>query len=219
MRSPRTPRLALVVVAIAATIMGVVIIRTTLEDPSIVGMDYRVYLERTQDWLAGNGFYLPRQLAGPYPIEHGDALYPPLILYLTVPFAVVLPALLWWAVPIAGFAWALNSRRPGPWGWVILVALLLYPRTWAILIHGNPSLWVMAALALGGWRTAFALIKPTFVPFALIGARDRRWWVVVAVGLAAAVPFGLAMWMDYATALRGAQTSNLGYLWVNSRSL
>ena len=44
------------------------------------GADLRGYVEASRSWLAGDGFYLPRQLHGPYPIELGDVLYPPTVL-------------------------------------------------------------------------------------------------------------------------------------------
>lgn len=213
MKRPRLPagrqRVAGVVLGVAALAMGFLVLSAVAEEPSVIGMDYRVYMDQTRSWLAGDGFYRERQLHGPYPIEHGDALYPPVILYLTVPSSY-LPAVLWWLVPLGIIGWSLYRKPPSPLGWLILLALFIYPRTWAILIHGNPSLWVMAAL-ISGWY-AFALIKPTFIPFALLGVRERRWWVLVGIGLLAAIPFG-AMWLDYISALKGAQTSNLGYLW------
>jgi hypothetical protein len=64
------------------------------------GRDYAMYMERTRAWLAGDGFYVPHQLAGPYPIAFGDAMYPPVTLVLFVPFTI-LPVILWWAIPLA----------------------------------------------------------------------------------------------------------------------
>ena len=46
-----------------------------------VGMDYGIYMDRTHDWLAGDGFYRARQLTGaPYEIQNGDSFYPPTLL-------------------------------------------------------------------------------------------------------------------------------------------
>ena len=63
------------------------------------GLDYRIYMDRAADWLEGDGFYLARQLDGPYALLSGDALYPPISLLLFAPFTS-LPAVLWWAIPI-----------------------------------------------------------------------------------------------------------------------
>ena len=50
------------------------------------GIDADIYFTATQTWLQDGQWYLPRQLAGPYGIEYGDVLYPPILLYLLVPF-------------------------------------------------------------------------------------------------------------------------------------
>lgn len=65
-----------------------------------VGLDLNIYLDRTRDWLAGDGFYRLRQLSGPYAIEHGDSLYPPNVLLLLVPMTV-LPGVLCGLCPSA----------------------------------------------------------------------------------------------------------------------
>ena len=80
----------------------------------LVGIDADIYFDAAESWLADGTWYLPRQLAGPYGIEYGDVLYPPILLYLLVPFRI-LPFALWWAIPIAATAWALgeSGRRAG----------------------------------------------------------------------------------------------------------
>jgi hypothetical protein len=40
------------------------------------------------------------------------------------------------------------------------------------------------------WVSAVILLKPTLLPFAIVGIRDRRWWAVV-VGL---LVISLVMW-------------------------
>ena len=60
-----------------------------LEQP--IGVDYLLYRDAAARWLAGGPFFEPYQLAGPYPISAGDILYPPVALWLFVPFTV-LPA-------------------------------------------------------------------------------------------------------------------------------
>jgi ABC-type uncharacterized transport system permease subunit len=71
------------------------------------------------------------------------------------------------------------------------------------------TIWLVAALALGTrWPAfaAFVLVKPTLAPFALLGARDRAWWLVVGLGLLSAILLA-PMMADWARALgnlRGA---------------
>jgi hypothetical protein len=83
---------------------------------------------------------------------------------------------------------------------------MLWPRTAGILIAGNTDMWVAAAIAVAlaaSLPTAVLLIlKPSYLPFALIGIPWRSWWVVgVVVAVVAAAFAGL--WFDYLTVLRG----------------
>jgi hypothetical protein len=179
------------------------------------GMDLRMYLEHATRWLAGEGFYLPVQLAGPYVMEDvlGSA-YPPVLLYLLVPFVWGLPWLVWWLVPLAVIGAAVVKARPSPWQWVALALILVYPRTWTIIVLGNPSMWAFAALSAGmvwKWPAVGVLLKATLAPFALVGIRSRSWWVGLGIALLLAVPFG-AIWLDYLTVLLNAETRwGLGY--------
>jgi hypothetical protein len=174
------------------------------------GMDFRLYVEHATRWLAGEGFYLPVQLAGPYVMEDvlGSA-YPPVLLYLLVPFVWGLPWLVWWLVPLAVIGAAVVRSRPSPWQWVALALILVYPRTWTIIVLGNPAMWALAALAAGmvwKWPAVGVLLKLTFAPLALVGVRHRSWWYALGVAVLLALPFGM-MWLDYLTALTNAETS------------
>jgi hypothetical protein len=212
--SPRTLRLAplvltAVILAFAALEAAVVLpFSLAYDDGVAIGMDYRIYQDRTIDWLAGDGFYRERQLTGqPYVIQNGDSLYPPTMLYLLVPFALGAPAVLCWLIPLALIALALVRLRPPTWTWPFMAFVLLLPRTTLVLVLGNPSMWLIAAAFLGvawGWPAALVLLKPTLAPLALIGARRRAWWVALAALVLVSLPFGL-MWLDYATALLDAQ--------------
>lgn len=199
--------MTLVLLAIAALEGWYLFSNITTPDVTL-GLDYRIYMERTHSWLAGDGFYQAHQLAGPYTVtEHPrPAFYPPVLLYLTVPFTV-LPAVLWWAIPLSIIGYCLWRLRPPMWTWPILALVLVYPRTWMVLAYGNPSLWVYAALMAGlvwTFPAPWVMLKPTFAPFALLGIRRRRWWLGAGIGLLLAIPFG-AMWLDYLTILRNAQ--------------
>lgn len=170
-----------------------------------IGVDYELYLGATSSWLAGEGFYLPHQLAGPYVITHGDVLYPPTFLVLLVPFQV-LPAVLWWALPLAITGIVVIRYRPSPVAWLAISVCLWFPITGVKILHGNPGLWFMAAIGLGtilAWPSALVLLKPTVLPFALIGIRRRAWWFGFA-GLVAVSLLFLPMWPDYITVLRNA---------------
>src|SRR3954452_11912730 len=54
----------------------------------LVALDADIYFDATDTWLADGTWYLPRQLNGPYEIEIGDVLYPPVLLWILVPFRV-----------------------------------------------------------------------------------------------------------------------------------
>jgi hypothetical protein len=171
-----------------------------------LGADYNLYIGAARRWLGGGGFYLPQQLSGPYVVIAPAVLYPPTALLLFIPFTV-LPASLWWAIPVGIIGWAIWHHRPGPLVWPILAMCLWIPTTSEVLFAGNPAVWVVAAVALGtvyGWPAVLAIIKPTLAPFALIGMNRRSWWLAGA-GLAA-VSFAFApMWRDYVLVLLNAR--------------
>lgn len=178
------------------------------------GFDYRMYMSATQRLLAGGGFYAPNQLAGPYAVTDGNILYPPTALALFVPFTI-LPAALWWAIPLGILGWVIAAYRPSPWTWVAIVALvaLPFPFDWhfshalVLLVTGNPAMWIAAAVAAGtrwGWPAALVLVKPSLAPLALIGIHDRRWWVAIG-GIAIASLVLLPLWTEYVTVLANAR--------------
>jgi hypothetical protein len=189
-------------------------------DAGVVAIDYRSFVEEGKRFLAAGTPYLPYQLGGPYeamPVsvrQPADVpfLYPP-------PFALVcaaltvLPALVWWAVPVTLLAYLLARLRPAPWAWPILAAVLVWPNTSAIFIVGGTTMWV-AALTAGGilwhWPSAFIFLKPSFAPLTLIGISDRRWWVALGV-LALASLLLLPLWFEYVDAIRNA--TDLGLLY------
>lgn len=202
-------------VSIAFGGLAIIILASSL--PFVLGMganfngygraDYQLYVDATNRWLGGEAFYEPYQLAGPYQVSFGAILYPPVALFLFVPFTF-LPAVLWWVVPIGLTAWAIAYLRPRFVVWPLMAICVASPPTVIRLITGNPVIWAMAFVALGvvtNGPAAFALIKPSLAPFAFWGARHRRWWIWLSfVGLLS-LPFG-AMWLDWLTAIRNADT-------------
>jgi hypothetical protein len=163
-----------------------------------LGIDYGIYMDATHRWLAGGGWYLPAQLSGPYTVAIPDVLYPPTLLWLLVPFSF-LPPLAWYTVPVGLAAFALRRLRPGFWALVGIVGLLAWPYTWLEVMKGNPVIWVVALTLLGiayGWGGAFVLLKPSLFPFALLGIRDRRWWLAVGLLALLSVPL-LPLMLEY----------------------
>jgi hypothetical protein len=169
-------------------------------------MDFSMYLHAARRWLDEGGFYLPHQLAGPYEVAHLDVLYPPFVLILLIPF-MVLPAFLWWAVPLGALAIAVVHHRPDPLVWPLLAFCVAFPPVGMRILTGNPFLWAAAAVALGTirwWPAVGVLLKPSLAPFALLGVTRRSWWIALALLAAVNVPFA-PMWPDYLVALRNAQ--------------
>jgi hypothetical protein len=211
------PRVRWLLIGVAAVIAAfpVVDFLKAAANPNINGyggIDYSLYMEATRRWLAGGPFFEPYQLAGPYPISMGDVLYQPNALLLFVPFTV-LPAFLWWAIPLGVTAWSIVKLQPSVLAWPFIALCLAWPPTLARAVAGNPVMWVVAALALGclyRWPSVGVLLKPTLFPFALIGVRDRRWWVALAVLAVASLPFG-TMWLDWIQAVSNAENGGLLY--------
>ena len=210
----RPVALALCAAIFLLPVLFVLAIPDPLEQP--LGVDVALYREAADRWLAGGPFYEPRQLAGPYEIAHGDILYPPVGLWLFVPFAVLpdsLALVLWWAIPAAvtvGAVWLMRSR---PAAWPLIALCLAWPTTPLKIWTGNPVIWSVAAMAIAiVWRggAPFALLKPSLFPFALFGIRHRSWWLGLAVFIAACLPFG-AMWGDWSATVLNARGGGLLY--------
>jgi hypothetical protein len=200
--------LAIGILTLTITGWAVAIVSATDWFGRSFAIDYGIYMDASDRWQAGGGWYQDRQLHGPYPIELGDVLYPPVLIYLLLPFRYLGPWL-WTLIPAAILAAVIWRHRPGPWTWVGIALCLAWPYSPAKYVFGNPVIWATAAVALGTlwwWPSALAVIKPTIIPFALIGMRDRRWWlVIVALGIAS-IPF-LADTLIYPRVLLDAQTN------------
>jgi hypothetical protein len=167
------------------------------------GWDFETYRDAAARWLAGGGFYDARELAGPWTfVTSREIVYPPTSLALFVPF-VVLPAVLWWALPAIAIGWSVWYHRPGTLAWLLIVVALLDRMSLQQWWVGNPVIWCAAALAVATvrpWLSPLILVKPTWAPLALLGARDRRWWVLVVAWCASAVAT-LPLWPQYLTVL------------------
>lgn len=177
-----------------------------------VGVDYRLYIDTATRWLSGGPYFQAYQLAGPYPVSAGDILYPPVALILFVPFTV-LPALLWWLLPLAAVGFSVARLRPDRAAWPWVAACLAWPTTPLKILTGNPVIWAVAALALGvvyAWPSVIVLIKPSLFPFALFGSRSRRWWLALGAFAIVSLPFG-TLWIDWIHSLLNSQGAGLAY--------
>lgn len=204
--------LTIALLALAA-LEAAAVLPIALSHDYTVGLDFSTYRIQADAWLAGEGFYRPGQLAGPYTVTQGDALYPPTLLLLVLPFRV-LPLALWWIVPLTIIGVAIYRRRPAWWAWPLLALALAWPKTGLMLLYGNPALWGLAGIAAGavwGWAYALAAVKPILAPFALLGVRHRGWWVAMALGALASLAFG-TMWLDYARVILDARSGDPFYL-------
>lgn len=169
-----------------------------------IGIDAAYYRDLGARFLVDGSYYLPRQLAGAYDVAlMSDVLYPPSALLLFVPAAIA-PAFLWWVVPLAVSGYAIATWRPRWWAVAAILVLLMWPRAHAAFIFGNTDMWVMAGVAAGllwGWPAVLLTLKPVFAPFALVGIRQRSWWVA-AGGMIVFVGVTLPLWIQYLTVMR-----------------
>jgi hypothetical protein len=207
-------RRSVALAASAATILLPVLFVLAIPDPleQAFGIDFALYRDVAARWLAGGPFYEAHQLAAPYEVAHGDVLYPPVGLWLFVPFTV-LPMVLWWAIPAALTAWAIWRVRPRPAVWPLMALCLAWPTTPLKVWTGNPVIWCVAAMSVAilyRWAAPFVLLKPSLFPFALFGIRDRAWWLGLAVFLVLCLPFG-ALWLDWIASVLNSRGSGLLY--------
>ncbi len=195
---------ACVVAAILAAGMFVAVWEST--QPIQRGQDLEFYRNVAVRWLDTGVYYLPRQLDGSGSLTLNlDVLYPPSALFLFVPF-VWLPAALWWVGPMAIVAASFARLRPAPWTWPILILSLAWPRTAGAIVFGNSDLWFAAFVWAGAafaWPGVLVSMKPTLVPFGMIGIRHRSWWIAAGVFVAVNLPLA-ALWVEYPTVVRNA---------------
>ncbi|CAN5604846.1 hypothetical protein BH20CHL7_BH20CHL7_13820 [soil metagenome] len=208
-RRPGRWTFAAVLVAglIAVEVVWLTTVVIAQNDIWTLGMDYRYYRDLGATWLAEGTFYQPYQLDGPYAFTNMlDVLYPPHALLLFVP-AAILPAAIWWAIPIAGLLYGIRTVRPPRWTWLVMLVFLAWPRAIGAYLFGNTDIWVAAAIMAGaawGWPAALLVLKPTTLPFALLAWRRRSLWI----GLAAMGLFALLMRQEmgqYITAMRNLE--------------
>ncbi|HEV8488503.1 MAG TPA: hypothetical protein VGQ58_01805 [Candidatus Limnocylindrales bacterium] len=170
------------------------------------GGDLGGYLEGARRFLETGSPYLAEQVTGRWTLEPHSFVHPPAALALFVPF-LVLPAVLWWAIPLGITGWAIARLRPARRTWPLLVLCLIWPRSIGSVLAGNSDIWVMAIVAAGlvlHWPFALLIIKPTFVPLSLLGF-GRRSWFVAHLAVAAAMVATWALWVEYLAVVRNSQ--------------
>ena len=199
--------------------MFVLLVPHPLEQP--LGVDFDLYRGVADRWLAGGPYFEPYQLAGPYEIRAGDVLYPPVGLWLFVPFAVLSQppwsalAAAWWLIPLGVVVAAVVALKPRPLVWPLIALCAANPTTLLKIWTGNPVMWSMAAMALavvGSSRAAapFVLLKPSLAPFALFGIRRRSWWAGALLLVALSLPFG-SLWLDWVGSIANSRGGGVLY--------
>lgn len=168
-----------------------------------LGWDFGHYLVATERWLSQGSPYDPRFIAEPFVYDDIAFIHPPVALVLFAPF-LLLPAVLWWTLPLAIVGWILWAYRPSAIGLTAILLIIALPLTLEKVLVGNSIMWVTAFVGLGirfGWAWALLIIKPLFAPLILLGAADRRTWIgLVAVALFSGM-FG-TLWLEWAETVR-----------------
>ena len=208
--------IAVVLIAIAALLLAQMIVEAA-RSPGAIGIDLTTVLDATRRWTSGSSPYLARQLAGPYQqiganlADSGEMLYPPIALPFFAPFLVV-PGLLWWAIPAMAAVAGLWQIRPARWSWPILALCILAGQSLPLIVAGNPTIWIVAAGLWApslGWPGPLILLKPSVAPLALLGIRRRSWSVAAALLAIASLPFG-RLWADWYVAVTNLRVSGAG---------
>jgi hypothetical protein len=210
-RARRRERLGWLLVAVAsltAAVLAVLMFRATWESTTALqrGLDLEFYRNVATRWLETGSYYLPRQLDGTGQLTLNlDVLYPPSALFLFVPF-VWLPAFVWWLGPAAIVVVSLMRLRPASWSWPILILSLAWPRTAGAIVFGDSDIWFAAFVWAGAafsWTGVLVSMKPSVLPFGLIGIRRRSWWIAAAVFALVNLPL-IGLWAEYPTVVRSA---------------
>jgi hypothetical protein len=216
---------AVVGMAVADARAWLIAITQGFDLPTHPGVDFDTYRGAAERFLAGQGFYYPWQLTGPYEVWNhvtDPILYPPTTIPLFAAFTF-LPSFLYWAIPLAIIGGVVVYHRPRPLALVLAVLLIAWPnglgyQTW----FGNPTMWIVAVMSLATIRPGFApfvLLKPSLFPFALWGIRHRDWWIGLALFALVSLPFA-PLWLDYLRVLANNRgTSGLLYSVWNATAM
>jgi hypothetical protein len=186
----------------------------------LIGVDRALFVELGNRWQATGSMYAPWQFspyafdqaAGTTDVTNMPGLYPPIVGPV---FAVldVLPAPVWWLIPLTALGYLVVAMRPAPWSWPLLAGILALPQVSACVMTGNVNMWIVAGIASGlryGWPVLVIAVKPTFVPFLLAGVRHRSFWVGAVILGAVSLVF-LPEWFRYVEVISNAESPGLLY--------
>jgi hypothetical protein len=151
--------------------------------------------------------YDPYATAGSTDVTILPALYPPQAGPLFALWRLA-PPILWWIVPIGVIAWVVVRARPAPWAWPLLAMIVALPITPSVLIVGGSTLWMAAGVAAAlrwGWPAIVIALKPSFMPFLLVGSWRRSWWIAL-ITLALLTFLFLDQWIAYREVVRNGAT-------------
>jgi len=200
----RVAQRTLVIVLGSALVIEVVVGALVIAAPGDIGVDFRFYRDLAARWVADGTYFQPYQLEGPYvSTTLVDTFYPPIALLLFVPF-LILPAILWWLIPIAVLLYVIAGWRPNLWAVAVMIVLMMWVRAFGAYLWGNTDMWLVAAVAAGlrwGWPAALIAIKPSVLPFMLIGVRRRSFWIAIAALVLVSIPMW-ELWGDWVIAIR-----------------
>ena len=178
-----------------------------------IGWDYRIYMDRAADFMAGRGFYCRASWQGHTSSRMATLSILPRRAALR---AVPVPAsLLYWVIPLAITAAVVVWHRPAIWAWPIIAAIPVLERDLMSDIHQRQSRYLdLAALSLATiWPAVAPLtaLKWGLTPFALFGIWRREWWVGAGLALAICPAFA-PMWPDYIRVVQDARGNSLDYI-------
>jgi hypothetical protein len=193
--------------------------------PDYRALDVGHYLDATRRWTQIGTPYLAYEVQGPYeqysPLTF---LHPPVSLLLFWPFIHV-PLVIWWLIPAFGVIGAILWWRPHWAIWPVLALATCTDGFRNAVVTGNTDMWMAMGVAGGltlAWPAVVALIKPTFVPIALLALRSRQGILALMLVAVACLPFG-ALWFDWLAVVRngpgGLAYSLPNYLWVAAPAL
>ena len=196
--------IAIVIAALASVRLGLLVVGPFGE--RFLGNDLNGYVAGARRFFETGSPFLAEQLAGSWQLQPDSFIHPTVALVLFAPF-VVLPSILWWLIPVGLTVAAVARLNPTAWAWPVMAVCLLWPRTGGILIAGNTDMWVTAALAVTlAWSvpaSVLLVMKPSYLPLAIVGIRRRSWWLAASGVGVVCLLFG-GLWFDYLTVLRGA---------------
>ena len=180
---------------VACTPFAIVLVREWwmgLSNPNsylwyLFGIDYRLHIDATARYFSGGSFYFPWQLSGPYGLDGLlPILYPPEAMALFAPF-LILPAFLWWVVPLVVTLAIVLYWRPRQLAWPLIAACLWWPMTSLKIVAGNPEIWINHVHC--AWHAISLAIRLGSVETntrsfcACRRRKDRRWWILLVIAL------------------------------------